>query len=106
MKLHRKYFKLLQRRMKNDPKRLALTLEGMGQGKQPSLWNRLPKIETKIHLIVGEQDEKYMAISEQMAEKLPDCSRSVIAECSHNTHLENPDRFIDVLDEVMAQQAN
>jgi 2-succinyl-6-hydroxy-2,4-cyclohexadiene-1-carboxylate synthase len=104
-RLHQKFFKLLQHRMKNNPQQLGLVLEGMGQGKQSSLWSRLPDINSAVYLLVGGQDRKYVTLSKKMAKGLPNCSRILFDGCSHNIHFEDPDRFAAELEHIVQNQA-
>ena len=86
-----------QQRMHNDPRGLANSLRGMGSGAQPSLWQELTHLTVATHLIVGELDDKFRRINQQMAERIPGARLTVIPAAGHNTHLENPDAFCSAL---------
>jgi len=100
-RLHRKFFKLLQRRMNNNPQHLALVIEGMGQGAQPSLWNQLADVHTPVHILAGKQDSKYVNLTAKMAKRLPNCSRILVEGCTHNIHFEDPRRFTAELENII-----
>lgn len=86
--------KMLNRRLKNRPAELACALRGLGTGRQPSLWARLEKNRCPLCLLVGEKDEKFVAIAQKIRTL---CSQEValclIKGCGHNIHLESPDDY-------------
>ena len=59
-------------RLRNRPAGLAAALRGLGTGALPPLWERLGEIRIPVALVVGERDEKFKAIADQMAARLPD----------------------------------
>jgi len=88
------YFsQMVERKKLNDPEKLALVLDRMGQGAQPSLWNNLKDLKKLVRLLAGDQDSKYLILTEKMKKEIPQSTRRVIAECSHNIHLQNPGQF-------------
>jgi 2-succinyl-6-hydroxy-2,4-cyclohexadiene-1-carboxylate synthase len=62
----------------------------MGQGAQPSFWERLGELRGLVLLIVGEEDEKYAAIARAMTERIPEARVEVVAEAGHAAYLEAP----------------
>ncbi len=74
----------------NTVERLAHQLRVLGQGAQPSNWARLADLRVPVLLIVGERDEKYRAIADQMAATLSDARVETIAGAGHACHLEEP----------------
>jgi 2-succinyl-6-hydroxy-2,4-cyclohexadiene-1-carboxylate synthase len=85
--------KMITNKKHNNPDELALALRGMSQGIQPSLWHRLKDVKTRVLLLTGALDTKYMHITEKMEKKLPYCTRHVFPDCSHNIHIQCPDRY-------------
>jgi 2-succinyl-6-hydroxy-2,4-cyclohexadiene-1-carboxylate synthase len=73
---------------------LANSLRGMGQGAQPSLWDRLPAIQAPTLLIAGACDPKFAAIASRMHAGIPDSTLSIIPDAGHTVHLERPHHFI------------
>ncbi len=84
---------LIARRLNNDPRSLGLSLQGMGTGAQPSLWENLDQLTTPLLLIVGEKDAKFSAIGRAMAERCPVAQLRVVPDAGHNVHWEQPRLF-------------
>jgi 2-succinyl-6-hydroxy-2,4-cyclohexadiene-1-carboxylate synthase len=81
-----------QDRLRNTPAGLARALRGLGTGALPSLWERLGEVVVPVTLVVGERDEKFTAIAEQMALSLPNAQVEVVPGAGHAVHLEMPER--------------
>lgn len=88
------YATMLQRRQNNNPADLAAALRGMSTGRQPSLWEVLPDIQTPLLLIVGELDAKFVALNYEMYEMATTAHAQrqivlyTVKQCGHNIHLE------------------
>jgi 2-succinyl-6-hydroxy-2,4-cyclohexadiene-1-carboxylate synthase len=80
-------------RLRNSVVGLANSLRGMGQGAQPSYWDRLGEIRTPVLLIAGSLDRKFAGLAGQMGIKIPDATLSVVPEAGHAVHLERPQQF-------------
>jgi 2-succinyl-6-hydroxy-2,4-cyclohexadiene-1-carboxylate synthase len=87
---------IYKRRLGNDPAGVARSLSQMGLGQQPSLWEVLPKLRSRVTLLVGEKDEKFVAINRRMAGLIPG-ARLTIAKAGHTVHMENPGVAIALL---------
>jgi 2-succinyl-6-hydroxy-2,4-cyclohexadiene-1-carboxylate synthase len=74
---------------------LANSLRGMGQGSQPSYWERLGEIEVPVLLMAGALDRKYVGIAGQMGVRIVDATLSVVPGAGHAVHLERPREFIE-----------
>jgi 2-succinyl-6-hydroxy-2,4-cyclohexadiene-1-carboxylate synthase len=85
---------LYQQRRQNNPLGLANSLRGMGTGRQPSLWERLPELHLPVRLLAGALDSKFVAIAQQMAVRLPQAQLIIIPQAGHTIHLEQPDSWI------------
>jgi 2-succinyl-6-hydroxy-2,4-cyclohexadiene-1-carboxylate synthase len=81
---------IYQRRLNNCPQSMAQSLRSMGLGMQPSLWERLPELRSKVVLLVGEQDEKFLAINQQMAALIPGAKLWVASGAGHTVCVEKP----------------
>ena len=81
---------ILIRRQKNSPEALALSLEHVGTGILPSLWNRLTELKCRTDLVVGQHDGKFIEIAHAMAERMPKSRISIIEDAGHAVHLEKP----------------
>ncbi|MDE2776256.1 MAG: 2-succinyl-6-hydroxy-2,4-cyclohexadiene-1-carboxylate synthase [Chloroflexota bacterium] len=84
-------------RLANRSQGLANSLRGMGAGAQPNLWRQLPKLNLPTCLIVGERDDKFRRINQDMASAIPRSRLSLIPAAGHNTHLEEPDAFCQAI---------
>jgi 2-succinyl-6-hydroxy-2,4-cyclohexadiene-1-carboxylate synthase len=83
-------------RRANSVERLTHQLRVLGQGAQPSNWERLTEIEVPTLLFVGESDRKYVAIAEQMADAMRGGVRTMPRR-GHACHLEDPGSFWSLL---------
>ncbi len=86
-----------QQRLMNNPQGIANSLRGMGTGMQPVLWERLDELDMPVHLIVGGKDDKFLAINQAMQRRLSNSKLSILNEAGHNTHLEQPETFAQVV---------
>lgn len=89
--------KLRQLRLQNNERGLANSLRGMGTGKQPSLWERLPLLTMPVLLIVGALDTKYVQIAKQFAERVKQAQLQIVNEAGHTVHLEQSDTFLQLI---------
>ncbi len=81
---------LLARRAANSPEALALSLETVGTGSLPSLWDRLGELRGAVDLVTGEFDPKFTELARRMGEKIPRARLSVVEGAGHAVHLERP----------------
>ena len=84
-------------RLRNNPLGLANNLRGMGTGAQPSLWSELTELKLPALLVAGELDDKFRRTNARMAESISRAKMALIASAGHNVHLEQPERFYDLL---------
>lgn len=73
----------------NTPERIAHQLRALGQGAQPSNWERLEEIAMPTALVVGSQDTKYVAIAQEMAGPMR-ANMRVLSGLGHACHLQQP----------------
>ena len=85
---------MVERRQDNDPEELARALEGLGPGRQPSLWGELETVRASALVMTGALDEKYEAITCETAQELPEVRRVVVPEAGHNVHAERPQAYL------------
>jgi 2-succinyl-6-hydroxy-2,4-cyclohexadiene-1-carboxylate synthase len=83
--------RLEDRRAANTVETLTYQLRVLGQGSQPSNWDRLGELDAPVLVIVGERDEKYVAIGHAMADAFRDAHVEVVAGAGHACHLERPE---------------
>jgi 2-succinyl-6-hydroxy-2,4-cyclohexadiene-1-carboxylate synthase len=84
-------------RRRNHPIGLARALRGLGTGALPSLWGRLGEFQMPIALVVGERDEKFRAIAEEMASAIQAVDVVVIPGAGHAVHLEAPPAVANII---------
>jgi 2-succinyl-6-hydroxy-2,4-cyclohexadiene-1-carboxylate synthase len=85
---------LKKAKLLNNKSGLINSLKGFGAGVMPSFWSILKDISVKTLIISGELDTKYSDICLKMTKSIPDCTHSIIDSAGHNTHLEEPGKFI------------
>jgi 2-succinyl-6-hydroxy-2,4-cyclohexadiene-1-carboxylate synthase len=78
-------------RLRNTPEGLAAALRGLGTGVMTPLWDLLHELAAPVTLLAGERDEKFRAIAERMAERLPRAEVHVVPGAGHAAQLERPD---------------
>jgi 2-succinyl-6-hydroxy-2,4-cyclohexadiene-1-carboxylate synthase len=88
---------IADRRAGNTVESLSHQLRVLGQGAQPSNWERLDQLAMPTLLIVGELDTKYVDIAHRMAAAIPDARVEVIAGAGHACHLEQPEAVAHLL---------
>jgi len=79
-------------RLRSTPAGLAAALRGLGTGALAPVWDRLGELAMPVTLLVGERDEKFTAIGEQMAASIPRARLEIAAGAGHAVHLEAPER--------------
>lgn len=72
---------------------LASSLRGMGTGSQLSNWEKLHTLKIPVLLLAGEWDEKFIAINQEMEQKLPQAELKIFPAAGHALHIENPALF-------------
>jgi len=87
-------------RLRNTPEGLARALRGLGPAALPPVWGRLGELRMAVVLIAGERDQKYVTISERMAERIPDARVVIVPGAGHAVHLEAPTIVAQVIAET------
>ncbi|WP_173915779.1 2-succinyl-6-hydroxy-2,4-cyclohexadiene-1-carboxylate synthase [Halobacillus sp. Marseille-Q1614] len=82
---------------------LAQSLAGMGTGRQPSWWDKLPELSVDVLLITGCEDEKFLRINEEMEKLTLKVRVYKIREAGHAVHVEKPEIFAEIVEEFMLQ---
>ena len=87
-----------ERRRTNTVDRITHQLRALGQGAQPSLWNRLSQLTMPVTLVTGAYDRKYTELAGQMAAAIGDGAGTVVIPgAGHALPLERPDALAAVL---------
>ncbi|HEX2282655.1 MAG TPA: 2-succinyl-6-hydroxy-2,4-cyclohexadiene-1-carboxylate synthase [Thermomicrobiales bacterium] len=90
-------------RLRNRAVGLASSLRGMGQGAQPSYWDRLGEIEVPVLLMAGALDRKFVGIAGQMGIRIAGAELSVVPDAGHAVHLERPHEFLEEVRAFLAR---
>ncbi len=93
--------KLIESRMNNNPIGLAYTLRGFSAGRMVSHWDNLSAVNTKVLLISGSLDLRYTMLAEKAAPRFKDAQHKIIENAGHNTHLEKPEEFINLVNDFL-----
>jgi len=88
---------LRERRLDNDPDALAACLGGLGTGSQPSFWDDLAAVRSRVLVLAGEADPKFREIGRGMIERLADARLEIVPGAGHAVHLEAPDAWLDLV---------
>lgn len=88
-----------RRRLCNEAHGLANTLIKSGQGKFPCLKNKLVNLSMPILYISGEYDYKYRQVGNRFENYVPNIKHITLKGVGHNTHIEKPNAFIELLRE-------
>jgi 2-succinyl-6-hydroxy-2,4-cyclohexadiene-1-carboxylate synthase len=75
---------------RNRPDALASALRGVGTGEMWPLWSRFAELTMPVTVLVGDRDDKFLALGERMAKLLP-TAELVVTSGGHGLPLENPD---------------
>jgi 2-succinyl-6-hydroxy-2,4-cyclohexadiene-1-carboxylate synthase len=70
---------------------LAHAFRSLGLGAMPNFWPDLPHIRTQLNWIVGERDEKFVALAAQAQAALPQLTVHKVPNVGHNVVLEAPE---------------
>ncbi|MBC2253162.1 2-succinyl-6-hydroxy-2,4-cyclohexadiene-1-carboxylate synthase [Listeria welshimeri] len=84
-------------RLAQNPNGLAMSLRGMGTGKQPSYWNHLADFTFPVLLMTGSLDEKFKKIAQEMQQLIPNSTHVTVQNAGHAVYLEQPNIFISQL---------
>lgn len=88
---------LLARRQENKADQLIASLNLLGTGQQPSLWDKLGQLTVPTLLIAGEKDDKFNSIAAKMSSLCPKATVATVPDCGHNVHWERPDEFSQLM---------
>ncbi|WP_066375253.1 MULTISPECIES: 2-succinyl-6-hydroxy-2,4-cyclohexadiene-1-carboxylate synthase [unclassified Anabaena] len=94
MKTHPDFNSLLENRLQNHPVELTKSLQFMGTGSQPSLWEKLKNNQIPLLLLVGENDDKFIEINKKTASVCQLAELKIIRNSAHNIHFENTLEFV------------
>jgi 2-succinyl-6-hydroxy-2,4-cyclohexadiene-1-carboxylate synthase len=96
---------MVRTRSTNDPQELARALRGLSPGRQTPFWDRLDEIDCPTLVLTGALDDKYTAITKEVAARIEAARRVVIPEAGHNVHAERPAAFLTTLQQFLTDTA-
>lgn len=102
IKYHPEFETMLESRLHNQPTELVKSLQFMGTGSQPSLWDKLKDNQVPLLFLVGEHDEKFIEINREMAKISQVSKLNIISDSAHNIHFENTLEFVQRLQEFFS----
>lgn len=85
------------RRLEGSREGWLMALRELGASRQPSFWDDLGKVGSPVLLLTGQRDEKFVALADRMAERLPDATRRTVPGAGHAVHLEAPDPWLEAV---------
>jgi 2-succinyl-6-hydroxy-2,4-cyclohexadiene-1-carboxylate synthase len=94
-----------ERKAHNSVESLTRQLRVLGQGVQPSNWERLGELRMPVLLIAGELDTKYVDIAQRMAARIPDVRVEIVPGAGHACHLEQPEHVAQLLTSFAADHS-
>lgn len=80
-----------EQRLRHQAAGLAASLVQHGLGNMPNLRPLLPPVQTRVDLLVGERDPKFVALGRELAELLPNARLTIAPGAGHNLLLEHPE---------------
>ena len=84
-------------RLSHNKEQLAKSLISFSKGSMPAFQESFNLFDFPIFLINGHDDTKYIKLNRDMMKINKSCKQFIIDKASHNTHLENPEMFTDIL---------
>jgi 2-succinyl-6-hydroxy-2,4-cyclohexadiene-1-carboxylate synthase len=97
LRKHPEFSAMFARRLHNNPFELAKSVQFLGTGHQPSLWKRLSDNQLPLLLLVGELDDKFVAINQEIAQRSPTTELAIVQGCGHTIHIENVATFCSLV---------
>jgi len=79
------------------------SLKGFSTGIMPPVHDKLKKIPLKVLLITGDLDSKFTGINARLAKRFFKAKHKIVKNAGHNTHLEEPKRFIEIVLNYLGQ---
>lgn len=87
------------RRGQHTPDALACALRNFGLGHQPSYALEVRQLSIPTVLVAGGLDEKFLALSRQLADQLPNGHCAVVEQVGHQLLVEAPDQVARIINE-------
>ena len=98
-----KLTRMKDERAKNSKIGLANSLRGFGTGVMPYIGNEVAKLKIPTILITGGLDDKFTQINQNFKKIFPSAKHKIISTAGHNTHLEEPKKFIEAVNGFLSR---
>jgi 2-succinyl-6-hydroxy-2,4-cyclohexadiene-1-carboxylate synthase len=95
--------RIKEERAKNSKIGLANSLRGFGLGVMPYLGSEVLKLKIPVYLITGGLDDKFTQINLNLKKTFPSAKHKIISTSGHNTHLEEPKKFIEAVNSFLSR---
>jgi 2-succinyl-6-hydroxy-2,4-cyclohexadiene-1-carboxylate synthase len=93
---------LKQKKIKsNSSMGLANSLLSFSTGKMKNYFQLCSTFKKPVLLVSGDLDSKFKAISEKANRILPNSEISIVKNCGHNVHFENPQEFLKLVNKFL-----
>lgn len=102
-KIQNSKFKSLSRTGFGIKTGLINSLKGFGTGVMPPLHDNLNSIKCKTLLITGELDTKFTRLNSELVKSFPSAKHVVIKNAGHNVHLEKPEEFVSIVNNLLTE---
>lgn len=99
-----KLIQMREGRLKANSLGLARSLEGIGTGSQPSMWQALKHIKLPVLFICGRLDEKFCHMAKCMQQELEGSQLETVEYAGHTVHVEQPHFFGKIVSEFILEQ--
>ena len=96
---------LIEHRRRLDRNHHAALMRTYSVANQPNLWPRIheldgnPQRQTRVLVVAGEKDSKYVDIARRFVRLCPSASLSIVANAGHNVPREQPEKFCEIIDD-------
>jgi len=100
LRSHPDYAMVARRRLAGDGRAWAKVLRDASPGRNPSLWDRLPGLASRLWLAVGSLDGKYLSFARAAHRVAPSMPLTIIDGAGHAVHLERPDALASLIDRL------
>ncbi len=80
---------------------MVKAISALSPGRQPPVWDQVSDLDLPVLLVTGALDEKYVALGNQMAARMPHARLEVVPAAGHTVHAEQPEQFFCVLENFL-----
>lgn len=103
LRSHPEFEQVFNHRLKNNPLELSKSLRYLGTGNQPSLWEKLFLNKIPLLLLVGEFDQKFKHINQEMQQLCPVAQLQILPNCGHNILIETPHAWMEAVVKFLSE---